>query len=163
MTTTFTQNHKMTTMGYKKDDKCLKAAFDQEPIFVLLARDITAPEVIFAWIKANLRSQNDDKLKEASATALQMRSEWGWWYQQAHPEMGPVTTYNNIDPSRPRRLEDIKERGPVDAIEDLVCDIIKTGSHDREIFKSQFKHIKELYDWAVEFQKAMDRRDDLPF
>ena len=61
-------------MGYKKDDKCLKNAFDDEKLFVLMARDITSPAVVLEWIKENLYIQPDEKLMEAFQCALDMKN-----------------------------------------------------------------------------------------
>lgn len=57
---------------YKHDDPCLKSAYDDERIFVLLARDGTAPEVVIEWIKLNIHRQHPNKLREALETALDM-------------------------------------------------------------------------------------------
>jgi hypothetical protein len=62
-------------MGYKKDDKCIQKAFEDESLFVLMARDHTAPEVVVEWIKMNLYSQSAAKLHEALDRALKMAGE----------------------------------------------------------------------------------------
>jgi hypothetical protein len=60
-------------MGYKKDDRCLEKAYNDEKLFVLMARDYTAPLVIMEWIKNNLENQPREKLIEALDCAIEMR------------------------------------------------------------------------------------------
>src|SRR5258706_746196 len=59
-------------MSYKKIDPCLKKAFDDEMLFVLMARDETAPHVIFKWIEINIGRQPKQKLLEAWECAFTM-------------------------------------------------------------------------------------------
>lgn len=67
-------------MGYKKypeghrlaTDECWAKAFDDEMLFILMARDFTAPEVVIEWIKLNLHKQPPEKLKEAFECAMEM-------------------------------------------------------------------------------------------
>jgi hypothetical protein len=59
-------------MGLKKDDRCLAKAYDDEMLFVLMARDATAPEVVVEWIKQSIRTQPREKLMEALECALCM-------------------------------------------------------------------------------------------
>lgn len=61
-------------MGYKKSDPCLQKAFDDERLFVLMARDITSPRIVMEWIKENIDMQPEDKLREAFECALEMRN-----------------------------------------------------------------------------------------
>lgn len=51
---------------------CLQKANDDEPIFVLLARDLTAPETIAKWVALNIGIQPFEKLYSALKTAEQM-------------------------------------------------------------------------------------------
>lgn len=60
-------------MGYKKNDPCLDKAYDDERIFVLLARDPAAPSAIMQWIARSIETQPAEKLKEALDCALKMR------------------------------------------------------------------------------------------
>lgn len=60
-------------MAYKGNDKCIKNAFDDEKLFVLMARDNTAPQVIIEWIKLNLDKQPIEKLTEALECAVHMQ------------------------------------------------------------------------------------------
>jgi len=62
-------------MTTKAEDQHLKKALPDEPIFVLLARDITAPEVVAEWIKKNLALQPAEKLHEALDCAIKMAQE----------------------------------------------------------------------------------------
>lgn len=59
-------------MGYKKDDPCLKKAFADERIFVLMTRDVTAPKVVIEWIQLNIGVQPKEKLHEALDCAIEM-------------------------------------------------------------------------------------------
>lgn len=66
------KGRKISKMSYKKIDPCIEKDFDDEMLFVLMARDNTAPLVILEWIKLNLYTQPPAKLKEALARALEM-------------------------------------------------------------------------------------------
>jgi hypothetical protein len=59
-------------MGYKLSDPCLKNAYNDEKLFVLMARDQSAPLVIMEWIKLNLTLQPREKLIEALDVAIEM-------------------------------------------------------------------------------------------
>ena len=59
-------------MGYKKDDPCIKKAYDDERLFVLMARDWAAPFVIIDWIRNSIGSQPREKLHEALDCAIEM-------------------------------------------------------------------------------------------
>lgn len=61
-------------MGYKKDDECIKKAYDDERIFVLMARDPAAPTTIMQWISRSLGSQPPEKLHEALDCAIEMKT-----------------------------------------------------------------------------------------
>jgi hypothetical protein len=60
-------------MGYKKTDKCIEKAYDDERLFVLMARDPQAPEVIIKWIAHSLGNQPDNKIREALECAIEMQ------------------------------------------------------------------------------------------
>lgn len=59
-------------MGYKSDDPCLRKAFADERLFVLMTRDATAPPVVIEWIKQNIGLQPAAKLHEALDCAIEM-------------------------------------------------------------------------------------------
>ena len=62
-------------MGYKKDDRCLDKAEDDEPIFVLLARDPIAAMVVEYWASLSRdRNIHADKRHEANRHADRMRA-----------------------------------------------------------------------------------------
>jgi hypothetical protein len=61
-------------MGYKNDDPCIKKAYDDERLFVLMARDPQAPETIIKWIAHSLGNQPDDKIREALECAIEMQN-----------------------------------------------------------------------------------------
>ena len=54
---------------------CLNRAAEDEPVFVLRATDMCAPDTILFWILSRLtagRNQDDDQIKEAQAVASNM-------------------------------------------------------------------------------------------
>jgi len=59
-------------MSYKSIDPCLKKALEDEILFVLMARDPTAPEIVRAWAKANVGKQPKEKIQEALQCADEM-------------------------------------------------------------------------------------------
>lgn len=59
-------------MSYKHTDPCIQKAFDNEMLFVLMARDETAPAVVMEWIKLNIGKQPEEKLREAFECAMTM-------------------------------------------------------------------------------------------
>lgn len=61
-------------MGYKNTDPCIQKAYDDERLFVLMARDQAAPEVVIEWIKHSIGTQPAEKLHEALDAAIEM---WG--------------------------------------------------------------------------------------
>lgn len=68
-------------MGYKNNDPCLNKAEDDEPIFVLLARDETAPGTIEVWCTLNRGIQPPEKIVEAFEHAETMRQ----WRKEHRP------------------------------------------------------------------------------
>ena len=65
--------HKTKILGYKNNDPCLEKAFDDERLFVLMTRDVTAPLVVMEWIKMNIQLQPEEKLREAFECAMEMK------------------------------------------------------------------------------------------
>lgn len=61
-------------MGYKNSDPCIKKAYDDERLFVLMARDPAAPAVVIEWIKQSIGSQPAVKLHEALDAAIEMHA-----------------------------------------------------------------------------------------
>lgn len=61
-------------MGYKNSDPCIKKAYDDERLFVLMARDPVAPQVVIEWIKQSIGSQPPEKLHEALDAAIEMQA-----------------------------------------------------------------------------------------
>lgn len=59
-------------MSTKHNSQCLLKAGDDEPIFVLRAKDPTAPAVIVKWVAENIGKQPYDKLMEAVKVAHDM-------------------------------------------------------------------------------------------
>ena len=62
----------------------MKKAFDDEMLFVLMGRDATAPKVVLEWIKENLFTQPEDKLREAFECALKMKNTQADLYQRKY-------------------------------------------------------------------------------
>jgi hypothetical protein len=60
-------------MGYKNDDACIKKAYPDERLFVLMARDPAAAKVVLYWIVKSFDTQPTDKLREAFEAAIEMR------------------------------------------------------------------------------------------
>lgn len=69
-------------MGYKKNDPCLKKAFDEERLFVLMTRDKMAPLAVLEWIKQSFHSQSNDKLREAFECALEMKNNQSYFNEK---------------------------------------------------------------------------------
>lgn len=69
-------------MGNKKDPgafDCYSAAADDEPMFILLARDPLAPALVRAWARERRALDgNTPKVQEAVACAVTMEN---WWYE----------------------------------------------------------------------------------
>ncbi len=66
----------MGTKNNPGDYNCYADAEPDEPIFVLLARDVRAPHVVEAWCAlAEMKGTDPKKIKEARQCAEQMR-EW---------------------------------------------------------------------------------------
>ena len=62
-------------MSTKHTSQCLKKAGDNEPIFVIRAKDITGPATIRRWVADNGNIQPIEKLKQALELANEME-EW---------------------------------------------------------------------------------------
>ena len=61
-------------MAFKHNDTCFQKAADDEPIFVLRAKDVLAPQVVEQWADAAERHGTPEaKVAEARALAVQMR------------------------------------------------------------------------------------------
>ena len=53
---------------------CLAKSGDDEMLFILRAQDNSSPQVVMEWIKLNLLTCPDDKLREAFECALAMKN-----------------------------------------------------------------------------------------
>ncbi len=58
----------------KHDNPCLKAAADDEPLFVLRAKDRSSPKLAIMWIAENIETISDEKALAALTNALEMRA-----------------------------------------------------------------------------------------
>lgn len=56
----------------KHNSVCLSRAADDEPIFVLRAKDPTAPEIVAAWVERNTGVQPKEKLDGAIDLSVEM-------------------------------------------------------------------------------------------
>ena len=60
-------------MGFtKNDNNCINKAFGDEPLFVLMGRDVTSAKIIGEWIKENIGIQPREKLIEALDCAIEV-------------------------------------------------------------------------------------------
>lgn len=72
-------------MATKHTDSCLQKTADDEPIFVLRARDSLAPEIVEAWADAAEKAGTPaKKVEEARMQALMMRA-----WQMSHGSRVP--------------------------------------------------------------------------
>lgn len=66
----------LKTQELENPNSCLNRARDDEPVFVLLGRDVTAPDTIRRWanerIHAGKNLPGDQQIKEALALAESM-------------------------------------------------------------------------------------------
>ena len=84
-------------MGYKNSDPCLKKAYDDERLFVLMARDPSASRVVIEWIKINVISQPPEKLHEALDCAIEMaNSQKYFWDKKEQEKMEERFSKNQI-------------------------------------------------------------------
>lgn len=65
-----------------KSNSCFNRAKDDEPVFVILARDVTAPYVINSWINRRLATgknkSKDKQIREARELAVEAEN----WFDQ---------------------------------------------------------------------------------
>lgn len=87
-------------MGYKNDDSCIKKAFDNERLFVLMTRDPSASRVVVEWIKENISFQTKEKLHEALDCAIEMATlQKHFWDMKVQKEMNEKFSKNDICPN----------------------------------------------------------------
>lgn len=69
---------------------CYAAAEEDEPMFILLARDPLAPVLVELWatLREDMDIGNPDKPDEARACAMAMRT-----WAAMHPDHGPLGRY----------------------------------------------------------------------
>lgn len=79
-------------MSYKSIDLCIQKAHEDELLFVLMARDETAPEVVMEWVQRNLNKQPIEKLVEAIKCAQAMHDTQRMHNKRAHPPRFDTTT-----------------------------------------------------------------------
>lgn len=73
----------------KHTSRCLRKAYDDEPIFVLRAKDITSPSIIKQWVAQNIGTQPLEKLKIALELAIEME-QWRDENEVTFPERDGV-------------------------------------------------------------------------
>jgi hypothetical protein len=69
-------------MGYKNNDPCLKKAYEDEGLFILMTRDSTSPQVVVEWIKLNILTQPPEKLHEALDCAVEMAKNQKYFHDK---------------------------------------------------------------------------------
>jgi hypothetical protein len=69
---------------------CMAKAFDDEPVFVLLARDPAAAAAIRAWIAMRIgmgkNRSTDAQIQEAIGIAQMMEDEQAQWAEMRHKQ-----------------------------------------------------------------------------
>jgi hypothetical protein len=71
-------------MGLKHTDECLRKTAPDEPIFVLCARDASAPKFVRGWAAdAKARGVRQEKVDEAYELADKMDN---WYRNRLHAE-----------------------------------------------------------------------------
>lgn len=73
-------------MATKQNSSCLQKALDDEPIFVLRAKDPSAPKIIAQWCASNLGEQPNEKIDEAMKVAQEMRQFRTSNYHRLYPK-----------------------------------------------------------------------------
>jgi len=68
-------------MGYRDNDACLAKVDPDEPIFVLRAQDISAPEIVEYWLTLNVGTLAVEKRLETIDCVTAMRN-----WQIAHQD-----------------------------------------------------------------------------
>lgn len=64
-----------TSMATKAEGvPCYDKAAQTEPLFVLRAQDLSSPGIVITWIRANIYTASDEKLRGAFECALKMRN-----------------------------------------------------------------------------------------
>lgn len=58
----------------KHDNPCITKAQDDEPLFVLMGRDRSAPKLTVMWIAENIETISEEKAYAALHNALLLRS-----------------------------------------------------------------------------------------
>lgn len=70
-------------MGFKDTDSCLAKVTHDEPIFVLRAQDMLAPELVLEWaLRAACHGCSPEKVAEAEACANAMQQ----WPTRKYPD-----------------------------------------------------------------------------
>lgn len=80
-------------MSYKENDACLQKALPNEMLFVLMARDPTAPIAVLEWVILNLDKQPKDKIIEAIKCASEMIKTQGDIKQKSHQPINYTHTH----------------------------------------------------------------------
>ena len=83
-------------MSYKSLDKCLEKALPDEMLFVLMARDPTAPKIVRAWAGANVGKQPREKIQEALDCADEMEKTCADVNARKNTQMTPTEVKNKL-------------------------------------------------------------------
>jgi hypothetical protein len=88
---------------------CMAKAFDDEPTFVLLARDPVAPAVIRAWIALRIETgengPDDHQIQEAMSLMKLMEDEQAEWSRKRRMQKEGVTDQDIAETIPPRYPE----------------------------------------------------------
>lgn len=88
---------------FELNQGCMAKAFDQEPTFVLLARDVVAPAAIREWCRLRyLHGKNgaqDAQITEALAIADVMADEQKFWHSEAKAALTPAAPETPTEPT----------------------------------------------------------------
>lgn len=91
---------------FELNQGCMAKAFDHEPTFVLLARDIAAPAAIREWCRLRcLHGKNgaqDAQITEALAIADVMQDEQQLWHLEAKAALTPAAPETPTEPAKQR-------------------------------------------------------------
>jgi hypothetical protein len=124
-------------MGYKDNDACLNKAFPDERLFILMTRDNTAPLVVLEWIKMNMFTQSEEKLKEAFETALEMKRNMGAMVQRKEMiKKNTILTDTCLDIGKKSMINLIAWKQELNAKSFVKHDIVLTdGISDEDLMK----------------------------
>lgn len=145
-------------MSYKDQDKCIAKAYPDEMLFVLMARDSTAPDVIDFWIILNRTKQPAEKLAEARACAQTMRETRGQIITRVDVDLNKKnylssdTTFPEINTVEAANGTYIKIDDLVKYLNRIAIDIAGPGGNVEDKIK-EYEPIRSLIIFLTAFKK----------